>query len=382
MSPAATKFAARVEAEAFASALRAVVPFAQGLATVYSGVKLAPSQGTLTLEATNGNERVVTIIDAGAKPGPALIVPARILDGFVKTVSGAVELKGDTDHIVVSADPASFDLRTMTGEEWPVFAEVDAPEVELTEAWEGVKRVMHAQAAAEDKTPVRHAVRFEKGAVIAHSTRGVSFYDVDGLETEGANVPGEFLAQLVRAVDGPVFGRFSPRSITFRCGRTQWTGRTVGDSYPPWRSIVRDESPHELRISRTALLASLQRLALLPEDQGLRRMRVHFGDDEIVLTANGPDVGTITDVIACTTDYQGEDYYLLISDLRKVVENAMEDILVFGLQDAYHQLTINEGPWNAVFMPLDPRKSAPPVGAPPKGAETTGKPMKQPDGES
>lgn len=358
MSPtSATALIVRCETGELARSLKTVTPFAKGPRPVNSGVRLTAVDDRLMLEATTGDQRVVTSLPVAAEQHGAVVVPAKLLDGFIRTVSGAVTLTAaeSGDMVGVACGASSMDLRVIPDTEWPQFEEFDADEFDLTDHWGGVKRVMHARGGTQEQVAALRCIRFDTDAVVAACHQRISYYTIKGLKAE-ANVPGEFMETLANQISGPVAARFGERQVGFRSGTTEWISRYVVsstvDSYPAWRGILRAKSKFDLVVNRAELLTALARTALLPEDSGFRRVILSRKDNELVITATGTDVGTITDVIACSGSYSGDEIRLNGSHVKDLADNAAEDEIRFELEDAVHHLQVDQGPWTAVIMPV------------------------------
>lgn len=356
-----TTLGVRVEAKTFTDVLRLVLPFASGGLPVYSGVKItATADDQLMLEATNGDERVVTFVSAGILEPGQVIAPAAVLDAFLRSVTGAAVLKHVDDKLVVDCGSSSLELSTIAETEWPLFAAIDTPEIELTpEMWAGVKRVVYAQGGTEDKTANRHCVRFDRDGVVAQNSSRIATFEVPGL-VACHNIPGSFITTLCKLIDPKqsVFVRFAERIACFRSASTEWMCRPMVDSYPDWRAIQKrwrdtwtEAGGHTLVVSRSDMLTALKRTSLLPEGSGWKRMQMTRIGDELALESSGPDVGKITDVIACGGTYKGAPITMDIGSFRSMIDNSVEDELSFQVIDAFKPVTLDQPPWLAMDQP-------------------------------
>lgn len=353
-----TSLAVRCEADALAKALKLVTPFTTSgppHPIAYSGVLLTADAGELTMQATNGDQMVVTSLPVGVESEGQVVVPAKMLDGFVRTLSGAVEIASRDEHQVnISAGASSFDLRTIVVEQWPHFEEIDAEPIDLGEHWQGIGRTLWAEAPVDDKASTGHCVRFDTDAVAVVCGKSLSSYGIPGLKAS-ASVPISFMNTLQRAVVADaITAQFGERTVAFESGRTRWMTRTTTDAYPEWRKLLRDTSPCEITVATADLLKAISRSALLPEESGFRRIELRQLGDELVLTTTGADIGTITDVIPCTGTYDGQMISLKISLLKDFVTNAEDTEITFELMDAYHHVRTTKGEWIGVIMPLKP----------------------------
>lgn len=358
----------RIESDAVTDALRLVLPFATGGIPVYAGVKITARDDQLVFEATNGDERVVTTLSAHVdQPGQA-IVPAAVLNAFLKSVSGAVNIEQNDSVMNIACGSSSLELHTMTHADWPLFAEIDEPEYEITpEMWVGMRRTMHAQGGTEDKTANRHCVHFETGAIMAQNGRRVALFDLPEFKANvTSNIPGGFLGTIAKLVDPKqsVFVRFAERLASFRSGPTEWMCRPLVDSYPNVRAIFDTPAPFDLIMVRNDLAKALARTGVLPEQSAWKQVTMERVEDELILTATGPDVGKTTDVIACSGSYVGAPLIMNIPELKHLIDNSVEDELRFSVADAFKAIRLIEGPWRAALMPRRP-PDAPPATPPP-----------------
>lgn len=358
----------RTEASELANALRLVIPFAQGSIASYHGVRLTSDTGRLTLEATNGDQKAITSLPVAVAREGAVVVPAKVLDGFIRSVEGAVEMKVDNDKLLVQCGSSSLDLKVIEHVEWPMFADIEGDWTDLSEVWAQLKRILWAEAVSGiDKEASHHSVHFGEGAAVVLCTNCLSSYEIPSLDAQlSANVPIQFVNTIMGAISGGnVEACFGSRLVAFRSGTTTWMTRVIVDSYPNWRQVARAKADQTLTVDRHALLTALKRTGLLPEESGFKRMTMQRIDNELILTATGPDVGTITDVITCGGSYNGPDLVMPIGRLNDLVKSSEADELTFNMAgDAYKHVQIDEGAWTAVITPLRPPpvpSSTPPI---------------------
>lgn len=365
-----THLEGRCEASTLARALKLVLPFATGTLASYHGVRLTADAGALQLEATNGDQKVTTSITCNIAHEGQVVVPARVLEGFIRSVTGAVELAVEDAKLVVRAGASHLDLRTIERAEWPVFSGLDSPEFDLTPYWSGIKRVMWAEAPAGDAAATGHCIRFAENHVVVACGNALASFDVPKLNA-AMNVPLSFMVPLERSVEGEISGCFGDRLASFRSGATEWITRSIADSYWDWQRLIRADSPHSLVVSKADLLTSLSRTGLLPEDSGFRRMTMTRLGDELVLAATGPDVGTITDVITCEGTYEDDPIILSIDRLKSLANNTTNDEITFEILDRWHSIVVRDDDWTALIMPLRPKDAAPPSTEYPASSKAT-----------
>lgn len=362
----------RIEAKELAAAVKLMLPFAKagmGLPSMCSGVLITAAEDRIELEATDLDRKVATSVAAHVETPGKVLVSAKLLEGFARTVAGAVTLRvgldGSAEKLFLACGATSLDLFTLPSDDFPRFDSANAPDVNLTEAWPGVKRVLHALSGRDDKMPSRHVVRIGDGGVCCQNGIGLAAFDVEGLDFPATNIPGDFMNTIVKVAEGEVSARIEELRATIRTDKVEWTTRTTSDSFPEWRGLMRGDgnSPQTLIIGRQELLESLQKLSLLPGESGFHRAELKRIDDELVLSINGKDVGTMTDVIRCSGSFQGDTITVFTPALKALAENAQEDEITFGMQDAFHHMEVHEGPWTAMIQPLRPNMPTPPANA-------------------
>jgi DNA polymerase III sliding clamp (beta) subunit (PCNA family) len=304
---------------------------------------------------------VRTTIDAAVGGAGEAIVHGRVLEGFIKSVAGAVDLAVDQDRqLHAECGAATIVLRLMERDQWPLFSEAEGDEVEITAHWPAIARILHAQGPTNETSPTYMSVIFDGDDIVCASRVRLATHTVPGLGSD-MMVPAAFLSLVDKALPAKsqIMLRSDPRRVTITVGDTAWTSSSFPDAAkPPWRDFVRDRSDFDLTIDRQALLRSLSRLAVLPDESGFRRTTLTRTGDEVELRSTGADIGTITDVLPCSGSYEGAEIKVRTDHLRELAEHANTDEITFGIVDPWKHLQLDEDGYTELLMVLQPSNAA------------------------
>lgn len=338
----------QVESSVLAGALKKVIPFAGGHLPVTTGVRIEAGDNSLTLECQNADQKATTTLVAHVDEAGVCVVPARLFDGFIRSLSGKILAEIRDDMFGVVCGSTSLSLHMLAVDDWPKFAEPDGDPFDLSAFWPGVRRVLHA-AGANRERPILTGVHFSAGVVAATDSYRLAAFTVEGLEAN-ANVPAVLLAQVDKAVKDQLEVTFGDRAVKFSTGDTSWTSRLIEGEYPAWKSLVRDKSAHTLTFTRSELAETLDRLRLISDDNGYRRLKFTRDGDKAIFTTIEQDHGEITDVISCGGDW-ADPFSAEIPYLSDLIDNCSGDEITFGMEDSGKPLIVRDGDWTGLCMP-------------------------------
>jgi DNA polymerase-3 subunit beta len=304
-----------------------------------SGVQISATDAGVELRATDMDIGLRMPLAAQvARPGEA-VLPARLLLEVVRQLPGdqaTLELRPEHQDVELVAGTASFHLRTLRAEDFPVLPQ---PGGDTTVA-------MPAQAFVETVTRVaRSASRDETrpiltGILVSASGSELRMVATDSYRlsvkettlrsplTEGfeANVPARALEELSRLV-GPDTETISvgarANQVVFSVGQVALSSRLIDGQFPNYRQLLPETFEHELTMSSDELLAVARRIALMAQKNA--PLRLSFTDGELRISAQTPDVGEASDTLP--VPFAGEPFEIGFNP----------EFLVAGLESAAGQ---------------------------------------------
>jgi DNA polymerase-3 subunit beta len=144
---------------------------------------------------------------------------------------------------------------------------------------------------------------------------------------------------------------FFEHQAVFHVGVFDVAVRLETEKFPAWEEVVPKQSKYELRAEKKALLEALDRIAAVMNERG-RGVRLRRVEDGLEISGKKPDAGELTITILASGWKEGELIGVNLGYLHDAVRFARSENLTIGLSDENHPLTIADGAYLALVMPL------------------------------
>ncbi|MGH2852832.1 MAG: DNA polymerase III subunit beta [Solirubrobacteraceae bacterium] len=280
-----------------------------------------------------------------ARPGQA-VLPARLLLDVVRALPAGqltLELRSAEQDVELVCGGSLFHLRTLRAEDFPSLptAGTDSRVSLPADAFvQTVERV--ARSASRDETrPVL------TGILISATGRELRMVATDSyrlsikrteLEAplEGsleANVPARALQELVRIAQqsqsAEITAGVGQNQVVFELDGVVLSSRLIDGQFPNYRQLIPESVEHQLRLATAELADVVRRISLLAQKNA--PLRLAFGEGELVVSAQTPDVGEASETIP--VPFHGEPFEIGFNPefLRDGVESIDTDELVMKL---------------------------------------------------
>jgi DNA polymerase-3 subunit beta len=303
-----------VSRDALVAQLQAVVRVASAHSAVQAlgGVQLEANEEGTELRATDLEVGLRVPLGAEvARPGSA-VLPARLLLDVVRSLPAAdvsLELRSAEQDVELSAGGATFDIRTLRSEDFPVLPAVDSASVVSVPAEAFVNTIsIVARAASRDETrPVLTGILVSASGqdlrMVATDSYRLSVKET-GLETalDGsfeANVPARALQELARlaqqAGSEELLVGVGENQVVFQVGGAVLSSRLIDGQFPNYRQLLPEAFEHELTLGGGELQEVVRRISLLAQKNA--PLRLAFADGELTVSAQTPDVGEARETV-------------------------------------------------------------------------------------
>jgi DNA polymerase III subunit beta len=310
--------------------------------------------GVMIVAASDRTELLATDMEVGLRmplaaevshPGE-VVLPARLLLDVVRALPAgrlSLELRTAEQDVELLCGGSLFHLRTLRTDDFPSLpvAGTDGLTTLPAEAFvQTVERV--ARSASHDETrPVL------TGILISATGRELRMVATDSYrlsikrtELEAplqgnleANVPARALQELVRIAQ-----QSQSTEITVGVGQNQMvfeldgvvlSSRLIDGQFPNYRQLIPESVEHELRLSTAELADVVRRISLLAQKNA--PLRLAFGEGELTVSAQTPDVGEASETIP--VPFHGEPFEIGFNPefLRDGVESIDTDELLMKL---------------------------------------------------
>jgi len=284
-----------------------------------SGVQFAVDGSGGELRATDMDVGLRVPLELEVAREGTVVLPARLLLDVVRSLPAAtvgLELRAAEQDVELVSGNATFHIRTLRSDDFPIFPEPDGDStVELpAEAFVATALKVAGSASRDETRPVL------TGILVSASERELRMVATDSyrlsvketvLETPlsagfEVNVPARALQELARLVthaEGEQL-RVSVRQnqVLFTLGRVILSSRLIDGQFPNYRQLLPETFEHELRVAGSELTDVVRRISLLAQKNA--PLRLAFAPGELTVSAQTPDVGEARESMPAA--FQGE----------------------------------------------------------------------------
>lgn len=311
-----------IERDVLVDALRIVAPATPkvGALAVLACVRIDvdAEAGTATFTATDLDLTITHVVD-GVDPaedeGGTVLAPARLLAQLVGTLPhGSVQLGLYQDDLVVIAGDVEARLRTQPTDTWPALPEPVAATIDLGEVDLDHLRAILPMASADDARPALTAVHFTGPTAYTSDSYRLGRVPLTAGPDQAASVPAAGLAAVLKVAGDGLRFACDGRRAHFAAGATTWSTGLVEADFPNVDAIIRtaQAGSHTLTVARQALANAVRRvtsIGLDGSDSAGKRIagvvRLTVEGDKATVRAGRIDVGSVTEVLPCTCDWEG-----------------------------------------------------------------------------
>ncbi len=311
-----------------------------------SGVMISATDTATELLATDMEVGLRVPLPAEITRAGDTVLPARLLLDVVRTLPAeklTLELRAAEQDVELLCGGARFHLRTLRAEDFPSLprAGTDTRVTLPANAFvQTVERV--ARSASRDETrPVL------TGILISASDRELRMVATDSyrlsvkrteleVPLQGsleANVPARALQELARIAQqsqgAELTAGVEQNQVVFELDGVVLSSRLIDGQFPNYRQLIPESVEHELRLATSEFADVVRRMSLLAQKNA--PLRLAFGEGELTVSAQTPDVGEASETIP--VPFHGEPFDIGFNPefLRDGVESVDTDELVLKL---------------------------------------------------
>ncbi len=283
-----------------------------------SGVLLEAEDGRLTCRATDLEVAAEVSIPVQIDQPGRVLLPGRLLSQLVARFPNApVQVDGDADRVEITCGRATFHVRGMQTEDFPILAgpSEDAPQGVLrADAFSRLVSQVARAASSDEGRPVLTGVQLDAsgGSLTAAATdsyrlavRSVAWDQaVEGL----ALVPARSLQEAAKAageVGGSVTVVLEEGQVSFLFGERRLTTKLIEGSFPNYRALLPEAHETSVIVERAALAEALQRVAIVAMGQANTPVTLTFGDGSVDLQATNQEMGDAAEALPAEIDGEG-----------------------------------------------------------------------------
>jgi DNA polymerase-3 subunit beta len=306
---------------------------------ILSGILLSAAGEQLVLQSTDLEVSIRDAVKVNVEKEGQVVVPGRLFTEIVRSFPEAAVTVDATahDHAVISCGTASFNVKTLSPEDFPKFPEVQTDKriAVPTETLVSVVRQVSKAVSRDETRPILTGVLF----VVENSTLRMVATDsyrlavrevmLEGEATESIEVvvPGkaiEEVPKLAGSAEQVTIG-VSENQVVFEFGETVYVSRRIEGNFPNYRQLIPKEHETTVKVDRAELLDAVKRVSLMAQHNAPLRMKVT--ESTLTLSATTADVGEATEDLMVETEGKDVEIAFNHAFLTDGVSSAVSDQL-------------------------------------------------------
>lgn len=271
---------------------------------ILGGILLTVGDGSLTLQATDGDMAARHVMPATVEGGGSTVVSGKLLTGIVRNLPDApVEIAMGGTALTLRCGRSRYTLHALDAGDFPTFPEVD-PEQSM-----GISSASFAamfdrvrRAASKDLSrPVLTGVwvRAEDGRLTLAATDS---YRMSTCETSvddvtfDAVIPVSVMQLAVANATDVMTISASESQVVFDCGRTTYVSRRIEGAFPDIKMLMPRSCGTRVSLCPQDMAQALKRVEAMASANP--SVRIDAGGDELTLFASSPENGDATETVS------------------------------------------------------------------------------------
>jgi len=336
---------------------------------ILSNVLLAADGKRLEMRATDLEATIIGAVEAKVDQSGMTTLPAKRLFGLIREIeAGEIEIKVDAkDKCTVQSGASVYKLNGISAEDFPPlpkFKESSQVTLEQPKLKEMLRKVSYAISTDESRFVLNGVfTKLDGNKVILVATDGrrlaLAEEEIDGAAKGEFIVPSKAVGELGRLLGaaGEVSIRQGETQVEFTLTQEgiepiKIYSKLVEGSYPNYKQVIPKESKERITLVREELLHALRRADQVTSDKA-NSVTLTFGDNNLTINANSPDIGEGRESIAI--NYKGDEIKVsfnpgFLMDALKILDS---DEVYMELTDGLNPGVIKSNtPFLYVLMPM------------------------------
>ena len=341
---------------------------------ILANLLLIADQGTnkISLTGFDLNLGIQTSFEATVKKSGAITIPAKLLSEIVNKLPSetpvSLDVDDDSDTILIKSDRGSFNLKGIPSDDYPNLPFVESGtslNIDPSSFLKALKLTIFA-SSNDDSKQLLTGVNFtfkqkylESAATDGHRLAVVLIDNEENFDENEITLPNEnnlsvtIPTRSLREIEKLVGLNTSENSIKLFYDKGQVvfissnqiiTTRTLEGSYPNYSQLVPDTFSKLLTFNTKKLIESLERIAVLADQQS-SVVKIKLDDNDIAfISADAQDIGSANESLPVI--YDGEQF-----DIAFNVRYLLEGLKVISSQNVKLKCNLPTTP--AVIVPED-----------------------------
>lgn len=278
---------------------------------ILSGVLIKAADGVLEFQTSNYTIAIRHRIPAHVEEPGETVVPCKILNNIVKTLSDAsVNFVVEDRQALITCEKSSFKLNTFDAGDFPEFPTyaleqtVELPEALLSQMVGRVWRVTSTDKSRPVLSSVHMLVENNKLTLVATDGFRLAVCDtnVETSSLEGSfelNVPAAAFndALSIMAGEPQIQIGSADTQVVLEAGNTTYVARRVEGTFPAYKGLISKPCNTEIKIDVEALSSAIKRVAVFASSNPTIRFEVDADASTLSLSSISNDQDQAREVI-------------------------------------------------------------------------------------
>lgn len=316
---------------------------------ILSNVLIEKSGDLLTWLATDIEIQIRThTAGAAGADKTAVTVGARKLQDILRSLpdSAEVSLELSEKRMQVKAGKSRFNLQTLPAEDYPRMSQAESEQVRLQLTQKQFKRLIGLVQYAMAQQDIRY---YLNGLLLVVTGNEVRVVATDGHRLAYASeqieeaqsrteviLPRKTILELSRLLsdnDDVLDIRLSPNQAQFRFGDIELVSKLIDGKFPDYERVIPQSHNKVITLSRTMLLQSLHRAAILTNEK-FRGVRLVLAPGSMKIISSNADQEEAQEEIEISYDAEALDIGFNVTYLLDVLNNVSIENVEIRLADA------------------------------------------------
>lgn len=337
---------------------------------ILSNLLIENRDGALTLLATDLELQIRTRVAAVDTNEPfAITVAARKLFDIVRALPDSAKLKLDQkdNQVVVAAGKSRFTLQTLPAADYPRMETAAGVDVSVNIPQRVLKRLLQLAQFSMASQDIRY---YLNGMLWVLDGKLLRVVATDGhrlacaeteLEQETTAreviVPRKTVVELTKLLDDtddPVSLAIGANQITLRLGDTELVSKVIDGKFPDYQRVIPQNQPLHLVANRAAVVAALQRAAILSNEK-FRGVRLVLNPGTLGVVCNNNEQEEAQDEIEVQYDGDTLDVGFNVGYLLDGLAAMGGETVMFSFTDANGSMLVSSADvagFKYVVMPM------------------------------
>ncbi len=341
---------------------------------ILANILLTADQGTnkISLTGFDLNLGIQTSFDATVKTSGAITIPAKLLSEIVNKLPSetpvSLIVEDDLDTILIKSDRGSFNIKGIPSDDYPKLPFVESGtslNIDPSAFLKALKLTTFA-SSSDDSKQLLTGVNFtfkqkhlESASTDGHRLAVVLIGNEDNIEEKenlsssennlSVTIPTRSLREIeklvsLKSTENSIKLFYDKGQVVFISSGQIITTRTLEGTYPNYSQLIPDTFSKLFRFNTKNLIESLERIAVLADQQSSVIKIKLDGNDLALISADAQDIGSASESIPVL--YSGEQF-----DIAFNVRYLLEGLKVMSCENVLLKCNLSTTP--AIFVPED-----------------------------